>query len=234
MKRLIISCLLWAGILLSLSTSTAGSSFLRESRDIKDFHSVDIKGNFEVLLKQDKRHALQVEAGSKLMNHITSEVEDGVLVIRMDKKRGNLKKTRLYISSPEYRLIKTSGTVDIWSQDALSGDKLRLHLAGAGDWQLALDYRALNAKLAGAGSMKLRGQVRSAELNLGGAANVMAYELNAQAVEVELKGTGAAKVFAAENLEVSITGLGAVTYEGNPEVYRHITGFGTLRKRASS
>jgi hypothetical protein len=55
--------------------------------------------------------------------------------------------------------------------------------------------------------------------------------LSARKGVVRLAGAGAAEINAAEELDVTIDGMGVVRYRGNPRITKQISGLGKLTKR---
>lgn len=104
--------------------------------------------------------------------------------------------------------------------------------AGSDDYIIkGLDNREFALSLSGTGNIEVMGKTGTFFLDLSGSGDVIARELKAETVDVNIEGTGNATVFASEQLKAEIGGVADVHYFGNPkEVVQEIYGVGTLYK----
>ena len=198
---------------------------------IPDFHSVEINGAYSVELIQGEGYGVEVTTDENLQDLIGVEVNDGVLIISSEKRMNNATKLKLTINSNEYRALEINGAVDLKSLTPLYGDRLSVEVNGASSLQMALVYDELVSSISGAASLKFKGEVDRVTQEVSGAASINAFELVAQEVLVDVGGAGSVQVHATEFLNATITGIGSITYEGNPEVEKHISGMGSLARR---
>jgi len=82
----------------------------------------------------------------------------------------------------------------------------------------------------GSGVVTLEGSTDSLRVSIPGSGNVRADELTTLDAAVTIYGSGEAQVNAIETLDASIAGAGSITYLGDPEVSRRITGPGEIRE----
>ena len=119
----------------------------------------------------------------------------------------------------------------MYSETALSGDRLKIVMSGAGAIELDLDIQALDLFLSGAGAVDLRGSVEEQTIKMSGAGGLNAYDLNSQHCKINISGVGGAKVFVTETLDATISGVGGISYSGNPEnVVTNISGIGKIQQ----
>jgi hypothetical protein len=106
-------------------------------------------------------------------------------------------------------------------------------LAGAGDVRVTgLAGKQLDLYLRGSGSALLDGFVEGLQVFLTGVGNCDARALKARDVKVVLSGVGDCHVDAGGSLDVRISGVGNVTYTGDPkEKTTEVTGMGTIDGR---
>ncbi|RMG73877.1 MAG: DUF2807 domain-containing protein, partial [Bacteroidetes bacterium] len=147
--------------LLLLPALVLGQS--RASRPVSDFHSLDLRGGFEVELTQARGHSLEIEASEGLMDQIHTRVDDGVLIVETKGRIREKEAIKLYISSPTFRQIEASGAVDLSATTPLAGRALAMNISGAGDIDLALALDELRVDISGAGDVRLKGEVDEVE-----------------------------------------------------------------------
>jgi hypothetical protein len=75
----------------------------------------------------------------------------------------------------------------------------------------------------------LAGQVTRQEATVNGVGSYRAGDLNSQVAKIAVNGAGGATLWARESLDVRIAGVGGVSYYGNPQVTKDITGVGVFR-----
>lgn len=198
---------------------------------VKDFHSLEFNGSYEVILTQSNTSEVMIEADDTVHDIIEVKVRNGTLIFRMDTKNAILKKTKVYINNPEFEEIHIKGAGNIWSTTGIKGHSLDLLASGTADVDLDVNVSDLEATIHGAGHIKLRGQAETSSMNIDGAGGIKAFSLQVDELDVELNGAGSAQVHANEELDVEIRGIGKVTYEGDPHLRKDISGLGRLKRR---
>ncbi|GAB4429800.1 MAG: hypothetical protein OHK0039_48480 [Bacteroidia bacterium] len=195
------------------------------------FHSVDLRGDFEVRLYQADSTALHIREAGVRPEDIDMEVKDSVLYLSARQadlwKRHNHIEVDVY--SPAFRRIHTSGNAEIETPDTLYVDRLELHISGASECDLVLVSRSLHVKLSGAGDVELAGRSQDVDIDVSGAGNIEAFDLMAAELRVSMSGAGNAEVSARDLLSASISGAGHIVYRGRPTVVqKRVSGLGVI------
>jgi hypothetical protein len=81
-----------------------------------------------------------------------------------------------------------------------------------------LNAGLLDAKLRGAGNIQVAGQVTEQWVTASGPGEYHAPHLESRKVTVRIKGMGNATVWAVEELDVTVRGMGRVAYYGHPRI----------------
>jgi hypothetical protein len=93
----------------------------------------------------------------------------------------------------------------------------------AGD-SLSVDYT-------GAGAFKADGKVKTLKLQIAGVGSIDTKDLIAQNVTVSVGGVGSVKVYASDSLDADVGGVGSLKYYGNPHtVHKSAGGVGSISK----
>jgi hypothetical protein len=87
----------------------------------------------------------------------------------------------------------------------------------------ALASDLLDVSMRGTCQMQVTGTVGEQRIDLEGMGNYDAPRLQCRSSTVNVKGSGKATVWAAENLDVTIRGLGNVEYYGTPKVTKQVS-----------
>jgi hypothetical protein len=103
-------------------------------------------------------------------------------------------------------------------------------LRGTGEIRIAsLEAGRLDVRLPGAGAVRAAGRATEQAITIHGAASYEAGELKSQRVKATLHGLGNATVWAVEELDATIRGVGEVSYYGSPTVRKRVPSVGGVK-----
>src|SRR6185436_853253 len=190
-----------------------GSGNLKtEKRNLPAFKGIETTGAYEVEVMCQKPASFEIEADDNILPLIRTDVRDGVLYVTSEKSYNPSRAVRLRISLPELTAVSSQGAGDVSIQDAKSDD--------------------LKIASMGAASIKAAGKVKSATISSSGAGDIDANRLQAEKARVTVAGAASVSVYATEQLDVTISGVGSVTYGGNPKsVNKSVSGFGSVKQK---
>ncbi|MBL6449736.1 DUF2807 domain-containing protein [Fulvivirga sp. 29W222] len=204
-------------------------NIISEKRNIEDFKEIEIGGSYEVFLTKSEKPALTIVADENLHQFINVDQHGDVLEIFSEATLESEEGVKLYIDYVELMAVNTSGAAVIKSDNVISGDYLRLEMSGAGVIDLDVDLKALKINISGAGAVELSGNVIEQNIQMSGAGGLEAYDLISQRSKVDISGVGGAAVTVKKRLEATVSGVGGISYRGNPEeVNSNVSGLGTI------
>lgn len=233
MNKLIASTLGFIA-LLAMITSACTGVLTTETREVSDFHEVSMSTFGEVLITQGDTESLTVEAPSNFLRYLETYVEDGVLYIAQRRGffGGPANRVVFTLSVKELDGLNLSGAGTIKVLDGLQCTNLNINLSGAGSIEVDdLAAESLNASLSSAGAIIIAGKVNSQSVNLSGVGGYEAGDLESRSTLVNLAGAGGAVVWVTEELDVSISGVGSVSYYGDPRVSQNVVGLGSVNSK---
>ena len=205
-----------------------------QDRSVSGFSAIQSHGFFDVYLSAGAAQAVRIEAEENLHSYIETRMNGSELEI--DTKEGYRlrpnKTVKVYITSPEFKKVRLSGSGDMVSQNRITAtDKMELSLSGSGTIKVDLNAPAVDAEMAGSGDINLSGEARKFEGSLSGSGNIRAMDLKTEETSIRISGSGNADVFASAKLDVRVTGSGDVRYKGGvQQVTSNITGRGSVKK----
>jgi hypothetical protein len=171
-----------------------------ETRAIEPFHAIELRGAAEAEVTVGGSPSVTVTADDAALKELVTEVKDGVLVIQTKRESGWFKRRgtiKMQIGAASLDSLTVNGAGDFKLHE-VTGDSLKLVMAGAGNLSAAGRIGSLNARIDGAGSMQL------AKLAAGDA-------------EVSVNGAGSLSVCASGALNAAVNGVGSITYSCNPQ-----------------
>jgi hypothetical protein len=193
-----------------------------ETRDVRDFSEVTLRGYGELLVEQGAPERLVIDADDALLARISSEVRGRRLVLgfRMPWYEW-LTWWISWLMLPDKRI-----------RYALRAGRVEgLFLTGSGTIRAqGIDGGSLEAGISGSGRIECAGRVQRLEARISGSGGIDTRGLDAVAAVVRISGSGGVTVKASETLDVRISGSGGVRYLGSPRVTTHISGSGGIRQ----
>ncbi|MDX2245435.1 MAG: head GIN domain-containing protein [Bacteroidia bacterium] len=201
----------------------------KEMQTFEAFDGLRVSGAFEVVLNQGDTYAVELEADENLHSNIRYEVSGGILEIKTEGNISRFEKMKVFVTAPAFKTIKTSGGVEISTENTLTGESLELEASGASKADLDVMVQNLRTEFSGAGDVTLSGEAGKTAVILSGAGKLKAFDLKTHEMNVSISGAGYAEVNADQKLELNVSGAGKVRYKGNPAVVNeNISGAGSV------
>jgi len=192
-----------------------------QDRHLSGFHAIEISGSYDVYITQGSSESVKVEAPADIMDHVITEVEDGVLKVHNKNESGwnwggwnGHKKIAVYVTATSLNKLDVSGSGDAFFKDGLTAGDMKIKVSGSGDVSGKLDVKTLDCSISGSGDMKLSGHAESANVSVSGSGDYEAKGLATVNTAVHVSGSGDAGVNVSTNLEASVSGSGDVSYTG--------------------
>lgn len=194
------------------SGPTGTGTLVTESRDVSGFTQIKLSGFGTLNIAQTGTESLTISAEDDVLPNLTAEVINGTLELGV--------KPRLSLKS----LRRVTYTVTVKSLEGIQ-------LSGAGTIH-ATDIKAsaLNVTISGAGDTTIAGSAQSQTVKISGAGAYNARDFQTDTADVTITGAGNARVSASQTLFATVSGAGAVTYYGMPQVSQRITGVGSVKQ----
>lgn len=221
MKKLLLISILTATALASFSAcrhigkGVQGSGVRKtEKRDLGSFTSIQASGAYEMKVSCQQPGSFEIEGDDNILPLIKTEVRDGVLHIHNDKSY-----------NPTTVIMIRLGLADL----------NRFATDGAGDVSITnVKNEKLSVNSTGATRIKAEGQTKLIEISVSGAAKIDAGNLRAERATVTVNGAAQVDVYASQQLDATVAGVGQVNYDGNPGVVnKNVTGLGSVNKKGS-
>jgi len=202
-----------------------------ETREVSDFDRVALAGFGHLIITQGDRESLEIEAPQDMLGRIETKVESGQLTIAFKRTwmdwiddvltvglSGKPVRYSLTVKRLSNLLIMGAARVQV---TGLKTKQLAVDLRGTGEIRIvSLDAERLDVSLPGAGAVRASGRATEQTVTINGAATYEAGELKSQRVKATLHGLGSATVWAVEELDAAIRGVGEVSYYGSPTVHK--------------
>src|ERR1700760_248486 len=193
-----------------------------EDRHLSGFNALSLGGSFDVYITQGSTESVKVEAPDNIIDHIITEVDNGVLKIYNKNDNGfhwgdlfgNHKKIAVYVTAKDLNSIGVSGSGDVFFKEGIHTNSLKLRVSGSGDLYGKVDVKNLESGISGSGDVKLSGRAENSAVNVSGSGDFEARGLVTTNSIVHVSGSGDASINASSSVSASISGSGDVRYTG--------------------
>ncbi len=204
------------------TTGQSDSSTITKSFNVGSFSAIEsgIVGN--IIFTQSNHPSVTAEGKEEMINRLIVKVEDDELKLSMKdhtniKHRNKKARLTITISSPQLYNIKSDGVGYLFLEGVVKTDNLHIVSGGVGNIRASqLECDQLTVHSEGVGNIHLKGKGRLAEYESNGVGNIDTSEFIAEDVFARLTGVGNVKCYASKNIELYSSGVGSITYYGEP------------------
>ena len=211
-----------------LGKSITGSGHVTtENRNITaDFKSIEVSNAIELTITQSDKKEVSVEADDNLIKHITTKVENGVLIVACDYNSFvDIKSKKVMVKMPFVEGIQASSASSVKSTNVLKGTNVTINGASASDINVNIESENINCKTSAGSAVAIQGKALKFETNSSSGGSVNAEELLANDVIANASSGGSINVHPIVSLNADASSGGSINYNTNPK---------TIQKKSSS
>lgn len=212
-----------------LSASALLAQTTKKPLELPEFKSIYVNSNYTVYLKQTNKQEVTVEALTEIFSVSDIKVEDGILMINIDRKPENPNKSlwakiddiklnptmKLYVSMKNINELQVNAGGKIISENSLASNNLILAVNGAGSMDLDIKGETIKADVSGSGSLALRGYATSLDVLESGSGTINAFNCAVENAKIKVTGSGNAELNVTNTMEAWVYGSGQVKHKGN-------------------
>jgi hypothetical protein len=185
-----------------------------ETRELEldEFSRIDLGGAFDLEVSFGDRQKVEVTIDDNLWDNLDADVSGGELELDWKKDCQPDRHCKIKLTVRSLEEVNIHGACDA-EIEGFKGDRFAYTLSGAGD--LTMD-----------------GEVDELEIQVSGAGNADTRDLKAKQVKINVSGAGNATVYASEKIRARVSGVGQVTYYGDPEEENtSVSGIGSIKRK---
>jgi hypothetical protein len=203
-----------------------------EERQATAFSTLHYSIGGTLYFQPSNRYHLEIRAQRNILDVIETYVSGNELNIRL---RNNTvihshEPIDVYVEAPDIRGIALSGSGNIFIQQPIQPQQLKLESSGSGNMQLeAVDTRQLECRISGSGEMAIRsGRTGREKISISGSGNVDLSGVQSDSAETRTSGSGNISLWVNTYLDSEISGSGTVRYKGHPQIKVKVSGSGKV------
>lgn len=187
-------------------------------RPVSGITAVQLETSGDLAINVGDGESLTIEAGTNVVDGLTSDVVDGTLVLGGADGVWFGGSIRYTLTIPSLDRIVLEGSGSASGSGVLTGDATVI-VSGSGSATVT-DVRltGLSTELSGSGAIRVTGASETLSVNISGSGDFDGSGLAAQEATVEVSGSGQARVDVSGTLTATVSGSGDVVYTGDPGV----------------
>ncbi len=215
----------------------------KKTLELPEFKSIYVNSSYTVYLKQTNKQEVSVEALTEIYELTTIKVENGVLMVNVERKPDNPNKSvwskiddikikptmKLMVSVKNINELQVNGSGKIISENSLASDYLSIAVGGSGSIELDIKGNNLKTEIGGSGNIILKGYATTNDIQLSGSGNLNAFDCELESAKIKVSGSGSAELSISASLDAIVMGSGSVKHKGNTKsVTKKVYGSGAI------
>jgi len=205
-----------------------GGPLTTVEREIDDATAVQLKTGGDIVITLGDSPSLTITGVQGVINRITSEVHDGVLVLDIPGPTFGLGEIDYALTLPSISAVDVDGSGDV-EVDFAGASDVNVEISGSGDVEGEnIAAGEVSVEISGSGNVDLSGTTSTFNVSIDGSGDVEADDLEATDATVDISGAGEVSVRATGTLDVKINGSGTVRHSGGAELTTDISGSGEV------
>lgn len=238
----ILTIILVSLILLTIASFSFAQT-TKKTLELPEFKSIYVNSNYIVYVKQTNKQEVTVEALTEIWDLTTIKVENGVLMVSVDRKPDSPNKSiwakiddikvkptmKLMVSVKNINELQVNGGGKIVSENSIASDYMSLSVSGSGGIELDVKGNNLKTEISGSGNITLKGYATTNDIVMSGSGSMNAFACELETVKIKMSGSGTCELSASASLDAVVLGSGTIKHKGNTKnVSKKVYGSGSV------
>ena len=195
---------------------------------VQPFTKIHLEGGYKVILEQGSQQGLRIKTDEDNFQYIDVQSNSESLSLKVTKKHFDFDEMILYITFKDLETLEVEGGIYLETKGYVELKDFYFHVSGGAN--IEMNMKANRIKVKGEGGVKLEfnGIADELDATISGAGYLNATDLKTKRTNCKIEGACVASVYATEWLDASISGVGKISYKGDPQVSKKIEGIGLV------
>ena len=188
--------------------------------NVKSFNEITVSSGIDLYLTQSATESVTIKGNEDLIKNVIVEQKGGSLVIKFKdgiswSRMFKNESIKAYVNYKNIKALTASGGSDVFTQNNLKADALKLIASGGSDLKLTLAVKDLSLTVSGGSDAELKGSGENLIATASGGSDIDAFAYIVNNAKVTASGGSDANVNVNKALEASASGGSDVSYKGN-------------------
>jgi len=240
-----ILVLIVLSLLLLSAASIAFAQATKKTLELTEFKSIYVNSNYTLYLKQTNKQEVTVEADPDIFALTKIFVENGVLMINVERKPDTGSKSiwskiddiklkavmKVMVSVKNINELQVNSGGKIISENSIATDYVSLAVSGSGGMDLDIKGNNVKTEVSGDGNITLKGYATNNDIYVSGSGSVNAFSCELENAKAKVSGAGTCEISVTSKLEAIVLGSGTIKHKGNTkEVNKKVYGSGSVER----
>lgn len=238
----ILAIILVSLVLLSVASFSFAQT-TKKTLELPEFKSIYVNSNYTVYVKQTNKQEVTVETLPEIWELTTVKVENGVLMVNVERKPENPNKSvwskideikikptmKVMVSVKNINELQVNGGGKIISENSIASDYMNLSVSGSGGIELDVKGNSLKTEISGSGNVTLKGYATTNDIIMSGSGSMNAFACELETAKVKMSGSGTCELSVTATLDAVVLGSGSLKHKGNTKnVSKKVYGSGIV------
>jgi hypothetical protein len=211
-----------AALLLIVLFSSA-SLFAQSSKTVpvSNFNQLSVSSGIDMYLTQGSSESLKFVGDKEALENVTVEKDGTGLKIKykdgfhLSGLFSSRQSVKVYVTYKNLYALSASGGSDVYTQNTLKTDRLKLQASGGSDLKMVIACKDLEINSSGGSDVDLKGNASNMAVQTSGGSDVNAFDFRVDYARVNASGGSDANVYVVKALEANASGGSDVHYKGS-------------------
>ncbi len=191
---------------------------IKEKRTLTEtFTKIEVNRGIEVIVEQANETEIEVEADDNIIKHITTKVENNVLVITTDESINSSDSQTVRVKMPTITSIESTSGSNIKSKNTLRGTQLKVDSNSGSEIELQLEYDAVTAESTSGSEISLTGKALKLDTSSSSGSEINADNLISNTIVCDASSGSSTSVHPLLSLKAKASSGSSINYKGNPK-----------------
>lgn len=202
-----------------LNSITGSGHVTTEKRTVNgDFKNIEISNALDLVIEQSDKTEIIVEADDNLQKEITTNVENGVLVISCKfGNYNNITSKKITVKMPVIEGIEASSASTVNAITTLKGSNLILDSSSAAYVNLSAEYESVQINTSSASNQTISGKSLHVEASASSGSVINTTDLLANEIVTSASSGASVTVHPIVSLKAEASSGGSISYIGSPK-----------------
>ena len=191
-------------------------NIVSEKRNTGVFSEIKVSSSLEVDVQQGAETSVVVEADDNIIKFIETDVENGVLKIKLKNNHGiSNATTKVHVTSSVYSGFSASSSSSITSKNIIANStKINLKASSSSNIEIELDAPFVDIDASSSANITASGKAKNVKIDASSSSKIIANGLKAEIVDAKASSSSDIHLFASVSLKAKASSSAEIFYTG--------------------
>lgn len=190
----------------------------KQTRNVENnFSKIEVSRGLNVTLEQSETYFVEVEADQNLLEHITTRVENGTLIISSDENIDEAKAKNILVRFPLLNSLEATSGSSVSTNGIFTGTDVTIKTSSGSEAILALEIDNITCESTSGSTLKIRGKALQLNTASSSGSSIEAQELLANDVISQSTSGSSTNVNPLVSLNAKSSSGSSIDFKGSPK-----------------